>query len=96
MTKTRFPPFHPITIEGSVTGKSAVARPMLEEGKESQKYRDQGNWKNLAIKGLSEKILDASYSKEEIVQEVHTSINVLSEKIETIHVDLNEGFKKNG
>ena len=36
VTKTRFPPFHPITIEGYVTGKTAVARPMLEEeGQES-------------------------------------------------------------
>ena len=70
VTKTRFPLFQPITIEGSVTGKAAVARPMLEESQESQKYRDQGNWTNLVIKRLSEKILDASYSKEEIVQEV--------------------------
>ena len=97
VTKTRFPPFQTITIEGSITGKTAVERPMLEEkGQDSQKYRDQSNWTNLAIKGLSEKILDASYSKEETVQEVQTSINMPSEKLETIDVDLNEGFKNNG
>ena len=65
-----------------------------EEGWDSQKYRYQGNWTNIEIKGLLEKILDESHSKEEIVQEVQTSINMLSEKLETIHVDLNEGFKK--
>ena len=97
MTKTRFSPFQPITIKGSVTGKTIVARPMLEEeGQDSQKYGDQGNWTNPVIKGLSKTILDASYYKEEIIQEVETSINMRIEKIETIHVDLNEGFKKKG
>ena len=60
---------------------------------DSNKFRDLGNWTNLALKGLSNQILEADYAKYEQVNDVHLTVNMLSDKLETMHTDLNEGFR---
>ena len=94
-TITHFSPFNPLVFKGFGTGEMAIASPMLEEdGADSNKTRDQGNWMSLAMKGLSNQFMELNYTKQPTVVEVQLYVNMLNEKLETMHVDLNEGFRR--
>ena len=94
-TITHFSPFNPLVFKGSGTGKMAIARRRIEEeGDDSNKTRDEGNWTNLAMKGLSNQFVELNYTKQPTVVEVQLYVNMLNEKLETMHVDLNEGFRR--
>ena len=50
----------------------AISSPMLEqEGADSNKTRDQGNWTSLAMKGLSNQFMELNYTKQPTVVSQH-------------------------